>query len=928
MTHDAVDRWKQLSELYERADDMAPEDLPGWLDDLRSQGHPLLDPLRRMLLAREHVERDAFLATLPPLADAEPDAGPDAGLAGGDLVGPWRLQQPLGSGGMAEVWLAHRDDGAYQRRVALKLLHRHVAAQHRDTFMARFARERDILASLHHAHIAALLDAGVTGHGHPWLALEYVEGEPITAACDRRTSTLRERVQRFQQVLLAVQHAHANLIVHRDLKPANILLTSGGSVKLLDFGIAKLAVAEGAALPETELTRRDGRPLTLAYAAPEQLQGLPLTTACDVYSLGVVLYELLTGLRPYELKAETPAQLELAILDVDPRPPSRRDFTAAAAEARASTPAALRRQLAADLDAVVLRALAKQPAQRYGSVESLHADLQRWLDAEPVSARVPSAMYRARKFAARHRVGVALGGLAVAGLAGLAVTATLFALQAREESARAVASRDFMVDIFRRADPEKARGASITAGEMLDVGRREISERLRGQPALQLEMLGSIAEILSDMSDYARSDPARAEVTRLALQLGRSGEAATSELRRAIDLVQAGQHRRAEQALAEAQRLVGGASPTPALRFQLRWTEGVVDNVMGRHDAATGRFAEALDLAREAHGPNSREALMALRGYAAVASGRADHASSMALHDRIAGLLPTMRFLEPRERVGIAYDRLAAYYSAGKFATAWTLAARALSECVDELGRWDTTCRLIRRNRAMSALKLGQPELMSVSDLSDLRADAEERADEVEAMMALLTLLRAQAAGDRAAGDSGPLRAELERRLKDLQQRGMLSTDEALSVRHGLLESSMRQGQWSPALQEAGRLAADEALAPAWRARFGILQGVALTRTGRPAEAVEVLTRHLETMRLTLGADHATTNLAALNLAVLLDRLGARQEALTTLDRALPRLHQDLGPGAPPVQRATGLQKALRAGVPAMAANDSEEFFN
>lgn len=925
MTHDAVDRWKQLSALYEQADGMPAQALPGWLDGLRAQGHPLVDSLCRMLQARERVEQDAFLVTLPPLKEPAVHA---SDLAAGGLVGPWRLLEPLGSGGMAEVWLASRDDGAYQRRVALKLLHRHVAVPHRDTFLARFDRERDILASLNHPNIAALLDAGVTAQGHPWLALEYVQGQALTTACDRRALTLRQRVELFRQVLQAVQHAHANLVVHRDLKPANILVTWDGAVKLLDFGIAKLAEADGGPLAETELTRLAGRPLTPAYAAPEQLQGLPLSTACDVYSLGVVLYELLTGLRPYELKAETPAQLEQAILEADPRPPSRRELGADAAAARGSTAAALRRQLASDLDAVVLRALAKLPSQRYASVESMHADVQRWLDGEPVTARAPSPAYRALKFVERHRIGVALGSLAVVGLAGLAVTASVYALQARQESARAMASRDFMIDIFRRADPEKARGASITAGEMLDIGRREISERLRGQPALQLEMLSSIADILSEMSDHARSDPTRGEVTRLAVQLGRPAEAATSELKRVIDLVHAGQSRRAELALGEAQRLAARTSITPSLRFQLRWTEGVVDNAMGRHDDASARFTEALALARAAHGSNSREELMVLRGHAAVAGGRGDHASAIELHERIFGLLPAMGFLQARERVGIAYDQVSAHYSAGKFAAAWSLAGRALAECVGQLGRWDSTCRLIRRNRAMSALKLGQPELLSPGDLSDLRADAQERADEVEAAMALLTLLRALAAGAGAAGDLDPLRDELQRRLIDLQQRAALPVDEALSVQHGLLESWMRRGQWLRALPEAAQRAADDALAPAWQARFGILEGVALARTGRHHEAVEVLTRHLDAMRLTLGADHASTNLAGLNLAVELGRTGALDKALALLDRSLPALQDDLGPAAPPVRRALALQQSLRSRVPAADAAAATEFFN
>ncbi|TMH28440.1 MAG: serine/threonine protein kinase [Betaproteobacteria bacterium] len=282
-------QWSALSALYEEADALPADALPAWLKRLEEEQHPLLSQLRRMLEAREQLETDDFLGTLPKLAAPAPR---EVVWAAGGRVGPYRLVRPLGEGGMAEVWLAERDDGAFKRQVAVKLPYPRPG---RESFAVRFDRERDILASLRHPHIAGLFDAGVTKDGQAWLALEYVEGEPISTFCDSRCLTLRERVTLFRQVLLAVQHAHANLVIHRDLKPANILVTGQGEVRLLDFGIAKLLEAEGDATPETELTRQAGRSLTPRYASPEQVTGLPLTIACDVYSLGVVLYELLCG---------------------------------------------------------------------------------------------------------------------------------------------------------------------------------------------------------------------------------------------------------------------------------------------------------------------------------------------------------------------------------------------------------------------------------------------------------------------------------------------------------------------------------------------------------------------------------------------------------------------------------------------------------
>ena len=342
-------QWSALSALYEEADALPADALPAWLKRLEEEQHPLLSQLRRMLEAREQLETDDFLGTLPKLAAPAPR---EVVWAAGGRVGPYRLVRPLGEGGMAEVWLAERDDGAFKRQVAVKLPYPRPG---RESFAVRFDRERDILASLRHPHIAGLFDAGVTKDGQAWLALEYVEGEPISTFCDSRCLTLRERVTLFRQVLLAVQHAHANLVIHRDLKPANILVTGQGEVRLLDFGIAKLLEAEGDATPETELTRQAGRSLTPRYASPEQLTGLPLTIACDVYSLGVVLYELLCGERPYELKVESAAQLEHAILETEPRAPSRRPLTAGSARARSTTVQGLRRALSPELDAIALR---------------------------------------------------------------------------------------------------------------------------------------------------------------------------------------------------------------------------------------------------------------------------------------------------------------------------------------------------------------------------------------------------------------------------------------------------------------------------------------------------------------------------------------------------------------------------------------------
>ena len=422
--------WQQLSVLYALADALDPASLDDWLVQLQAQAHPLLPQLQQMLTPRSQRQQHGFLGRLPrPPTTRAPRA---IEWREGNRVGSYRLQQRLGSGELAEVWRARRDDGVYQRQVTIKLLFRNQGSRECASFAQRFERERDTLAALHHPHIAGLLDAGVTPSGQPWLALEYVEGAPLTAWCDARLLGLEARVRLFRRVLLAVQHAHANLVLHRDLNPGNILVTAHGDVRLLDVGIAQLMQPERAAAVETELTRMAGQPMTPPYASPEQLLGQPLTTACDVYALGVVLYELLCGERPYELAVESAAQLERAILDVEPRAPSRRSLSDAIASARGASTNALRRTLAGDLDAIVLHALAKQPEQRYGSVEALRADLDRWLGDEPVEARSPSTLDRVGKFVRRHLLGVSLGAAAMAALLVAGVTVVM-ALPARQD---------------------------------------------------------------------------------------------------------------------------------------------------------------------------------------------------------------------------------------------------------------------------------------------------------------------------------------------------------------------------------------------------------------------------------------------------------------------------------------------------------------
>src|SRR5262245_2636184 len=421
-----------LDRLLDEALELAPEERDTWFDRLEPV-YASLAPTLRELLAREGTQATADLIDRPPavtqfaaalLAQASAEE-----LGAGTVIGPYRLLRELGVGGMGVVWLAERTDGLIERPVALKLplfsIHHRVLAE-------RFARERVILARLAHPNIARLYDAGVSGGGQPYLALEYVEGEPLTAWCDSRQSSVRERLVLISQVLRAVQYAHANLVIHRDLKPSNILVTDAGEARLLDFGIAKLASDDGES-GETELTRMAGRALTPNYAAPEMISGAPISIASDVYSIGVILYELLSGTRPYRPRDESRGALEASVLHDDPVRPSLAVTDEAAAKRGVGSARKLAALLAGDLDTIVLKALKKRPEDRYPTAEAMVEDLERHVRGEAIEARADSGFYRAGKALSRHRIAFSAAGLVTSALIAGASVAMWQAQEARRE---------------------------------------------------------------------------------------------------------------------------------------------------------------------------------------------------------------------------------------------------------------------------------------------------------------------------------------------------------------------------------------------------------------------------------------------------------------------------------------------------------------
>jgi serine/threonine-protein kinase len=473
----------RLSELLDTALELPAEDRERWLESLPPE-HSALKPRLRALLARAaSIETSDFLDTLPKV-DGDEDA------AAGDEIGPYRLIREIGVGGMGAVWLAERHDGALKRAVALKFLR---AAGSHQTLSQRLQRERDILAELTHPNIARLYDAGISAAGVPWLALEYIEGRHIDRYCREQQLDVRARVALVLQVARAVAYAHSKLVVHRDLKPTNVLVSAHGQTHLLDFGIAKL-LEDGRAV-ETKLTQVGGRALTPEYASPEQILGQPVTTASDVYSLGVILYELLTDSRPYKLKRDSRGALEDAILEVEPQAPSANVQSAQRARA-----------LRGDLDAIVLKALKKAPDDRYRTMDALADDLSRYLEGRPVLAQPDSNWYRLRKFVRRNRFAVgAVGAIFLAVLIGAAV-AIWQAQVAIAERARAEEANQLMASIFTDADPYGVAGGKVTAVDLLNQAHRRIAASKTASPEQRLELLTLLAYTLNNFQEVERAE--------------------------------------------------------------------------------------------------------------------------------------------------------------------------------------------------------------------------------------------------------------------------------------------------------------------------------------------------------------------------------------------------------------------------------------
>jgi tetratricopeptide (TPR) repeat protein len=577
-------RWQRVSTLLQEALSLPEDQRSRWLAELGSDQLEVV-PLLRALLARGAAENDTFMSR--PVASLwahalHTDAATDAP---GQSIGPYRLIRELGTGGMGTVWLAERFDFAPQRQVAVKLpLHGWAPS-----VAQRLEQERDTLAALEHPNIARLYDAGATHSGRPYIAMEFVDGLSIDVFAAEHNLSVRARIELVLQVARAVAYAHGRCIVHRDLKPSNILVTRQGEVRLLDFGAAKLLSDDTA--QNSALTREAGRALSPDYASPEQIHGEAVTVASDVYSLGVVLFELLTGRRPYKLQRHSAAALQAAIAEAQVPLPS----------STATHDQKLRRELRGDLDNIVAKALDKSPLRRYGTINGLAEDLQRWLDHEPVGARPDSVTYRIAKFVRRHRVLVAAGVLVFTALTAAAAvtTAEMFEArrqrdEARAQEKRAQAEERFANMVMEQSGPE---GRPLTREQMLDRSVELLDQQYGNDPRFIANALIRISGRYMDLGNTTKELAVLQKAESIARRLADPVLLITAQCNTVETELAAGRLDRAQQRMSEARALLARTPKTPLdRRIVCVHAEATLADARGDTATAVERIETAIAL--------------------------------------------------------------------------------------------------------------------------------------------------------------------------------------------------------------------------------------------------------------------------------------------------------------------------------------------
>jgi serine/threonine-protein kinase len=927
--------WRRLSPLLDRALDLDAAGRAQLLDSLRTQSPDLAATLEELLAEHARVDPSDFL-------EQQLDPGELPFPTTGQTIGAYTLERLLGAGGMGSVWLGRRSDGRFEGQVAVKLLN---LALLDPAGQERFRHEGTVLARLSHSNIARLLDAGVTSSGQPYLVLEHIDGKPIDTFADEHRLTVIERIRLVLDVMAAVAHAHTHLIVHRDLKPSNILVTADGTAKLLDFGIAKLLAPDAAEQMNT--VTRDGRALTPDFAAPEQVRGNPIVLATDVYSIGVLLYLLLTGRRPYELADRTPVEIERIVCESTPlRPSATYDSSLTPtrdeiprALARGATPARLRRQLRGDLDTIVMKALRKEPERRYPTITALHEDLDRFLGGRPILARADSVAYRVRKFAGRHQAGLGVAALILILLSGGVIRERALRGRAEAEAEKAKAVEAYLVSVFDVANPfaPGQRGDDVTARALLDRGAARVDTALTTQPDVQAELRGVLGSVYVNLGLLETAEP----LLRAALQAKRTlhgnrhADVAAAMDRLGDLLLRLSRYAEAEpllrEALAQRRSLLGTAHADTALSIDHLAT---LFQERAEYDSAEPLFREVVEVRRAIHGPDHEDVAASLNNL---------------------GLLLYLKARDPRaeplyrEALAINGRRLGEEHPL----TAQT--AQNLAMVLEESGRLDEAEALYRRALAAKRKVLGDAHpsvTVNLNNFAHFLATEQGRLEEAEALAReALSLDRKMFSEPHAYVAESLRRLGVVLRLKGDFDGAERSFQQALDMNRALfgnehlrIASNLNQigltwqargnlpgaisrfreslaqyrhlvgehhinfmtvsNNLAKALREAGQPSEAEGLFRGGLSRFDLTRraertefiaaqvglGLALVDQRRANEAVPLLERALEMSRDRFGDNHWRTGEAQLALGLALSAAGQRERAETMLREASARI--------------------------------------
>lgn len=831
-------RWAQVRKVFDEAVLIPSHERRAWLRQTCRDAPDILNEVE--LLLQSHDTLGKFLE--PPESSSRPQS---ATTLAGKQIGPYRVVNVIGEGGMGTVYRAVRDYGQYQKHVAIKVVRGMLL---NEDIIERFERERETLARLQHPNIAQLLDGGTTDDGLPYVVMEYVEGVPLDKYCDDHSLDVTTRLQLFRTICGAVHYAHQNLVVHRDLKPGNILVDESGAPKLLDFGVAKILDASHQ-VEASDMTKAGLRFITPEYASPEQLRNENITTKSDVYSLGVLLFKLLTGKRPYDFGSQLPHEISRAVFEQQPLKPSTMVLKGSESNSAFSTNSQkLSHQLSGDLDNIILKALEKNHEKRYSSVEHLSEDIRRHLAGLPVSARSATFGYRAGKFVGRHKIGVAAATAIVLLLVGGIATALWQANKATKEAAKAEQIAAFLQEMLSSADPARS-GKDVTVVQTLDRAAERVEKELGAQPEIAASVLHTMGETYLSLGQYDKAErDFRRSLALCERVFGREHEENATLLHSLAFLAQLRtQHAAADSLYQLAITMHKRTTPNPD-RHLFSMLSDYCTLLRERHEVAKAlaTIQEALAFATDATGLSGREYGIALSNYASALKDNGDNLRADSVYRHALNIMKQELGTEHIDVAQTINNFALVLIQEGKDDEAEDLLRQSLGIRKKVLGDSHPEVALAMTNLAGMALKRG-----NISEAEQLSNDA-------------LRLYRATINPDNLRISSALvfLGRIANTRGNASQAEGLLT--EALQMRKNVLPPN-----------HYGVLGVEAELG-----KTRLLQK-------RYPEAERMLTHSFETLNSTMGSHHPATIAAAKYLLELYTTTG-REEKASELEKKLP----------------------------------------